>query len=95
VIKDRNGVLWATSKEIRRQTGQKITDAMLQNWHARKGLPKDRGTDDCGRPRVRYPLYQAAQIWRDTRPENRAGLIIDERRDKTTDSTTLPEPGQT
>ncbi len=70
MIKDRQGVVWATGYEIRKMTGQRITDAMLQNWHTRKGLPKDRGKDDCGRPRVRYPLVQAAQIWRDTRPKN-------------------------
>ncbi len=91
MIKDRQGVLWGTRKEIERHIGARITDAMLQNWHKRKGLPKDRGIDDCGRPRVRYPVVRAAEIWRDTRPKSQDRLIIDDRRDKTTASTTLPE----
>jgi hypothetical protein len=44
---------------------------MVRNWAARDGLRKARMVDGLGRPQVRYPLLEAAQIERAKRDASR------------------------
>lgn len=58
----RDGDLWGTATQIAHRLGPDVTTAMIRNWAKRDGLPAARMRDHHGRPQVRYPLNQAADI---------------------------------
>jgi hypothetical protein len=53
---------WGTAEQLAQALGPDVTAAMLRNWASRDGLAKIRMADGAGRPEVRYPLDQAAEI---------------------------------
>ena len=53
---------YGTAAEIAEALGPDVTEAMVRNWARRDGLVRVRMAGPDGRPEVRYPLDQAAQI---------------------------------
>ena len=62
MIRGDDGQRYGTAAEVAKALG--VTEAAVRNWARRDGLPAVRMTDDAGRPEVRYPLDQAAEIGR-------------------------------
>jgi len=63
------GQRYGTAAEIGQALG--VGPHVIRNYAARDGLPAVRMTDDAGRPEVRYPLDQAAEIERSKRQGGR------------------------
>ena len=53
---------WGTAAEIAEALGPDVTATTVRWWARNDGLTAIRHRDDAGRPRVRYPLDEAAAI---------------------------------
>lgn len=71
MITDPDGVEWGTAAQIASRLQGGVTPSMVRQWARWYGLPKARMADGNGRPQVRYPVSDAAEIDRRMRHSKR------------------------
>lgn len=57
-----DGEDWGTAAQIAARLQHGVTHSMVRGWARHYGLPQARIVDGEGRPRVIYPVKEAAQI---------------------------------